>query len=244
MSELHYQLTPTNALSENIQERMFELMRSNYDFVTKDNFLFDLNQKQYIGLLRDAEQIIQGFTTFAINPKNCGTSEYNILFSGDTIISPEHWGSLELIRGFCQSVGQFIATDMQKKWYWYLLSKGHRTYMYMPLFFESYYPSVVPSAVDAELAAIADAVSQRLYPKYWQKAAGTLKFDTKMGQLTPELAAATFQKAKKQHVAFFLKQNPKFYEGEELVCITPLHPENVKSFAKEIIINAIQKHTL
>jgi hypothetical protein len=242
MSELHYQLTPTNALSPNIQARMFELMCHNYDFITKDNFVLDLNQKQYVGLLFDTAQIVQGFTTFAINPKNCGSSEYNILFSGDTIISPEYWGSLELIRGFCQSVGQFMATDMQKKWYWYLLSKGHRTYMYMPLFFEAYHPSVSPSASDAVLAEIADAVSQRLYPQYWQKEFGTLKFETKIGQLTPELASATFQKAKKQHVAFFLKQNPKFYEGEELVCITQLHPDNMKGIAKEITLNAIKKH--
>jgi hypothetical protein len=94
------------------------------------------------------------------------------------------------------------------------------------------------------LAAIADAVSQCLYPKYWQKELGILKFDTKIGQLTPKLAEATFQKAKKQHVAFFLKKNPQFYEGEELVCITDLNPNNAKGFAKEIIVNAMKLNSL
>jgi hypothetical protein len=244
MSELHYELTPKNAIAATTQQRMFELMRSNYDFMTKDNFLADLNQKQYVGLLYDKEQTVQGFTTYAINPQNCGTSEYNILFSGDTIIAPEHWGSHELTRGFCKSVGQFMAWDIHKKWYWYLLSKGHRTYMYLPLFFEAYYPSVAPSSSDNLLAAIADAVSQCLYPKYWQKELGILKFDTKIGQLTPKLAEATFQKAKKQHVAFFLKKNPQFYEGEELVCITDLNPNNAKGFAKEIIVNAMKLNSL
>lgn len=240
MTELHYQLVARNTLSFETMERMFELMRQNYDFVAHETFLTDLNQKQYVGVLYDTSKVLQGFTTYSINPQNCGTSDYNILFSGDTIVSPEHWGTQELVRGFCHSVGQFIASDTSKKWYWYLLSKGHRTYMYLPLFFENYYPSVNSAPNEAILRDIVNAVSKKMYPKYWLPDLGILRFDSHLGQLNPHLAESTFQKAKKPHIAFFLQRNPKFYEGEELVCLTELSPENAKRMAKEYILKGME----
>jgi hypothetical protein len=244
MSELHYRLAKRSELSTLMQYRMLELMRSYYDYVTDHIFFEDLHQKQYVCLLEDNAQLIQGFTTFAINPKNCGTSTYNILFSGDTIIAPEHWGSQALVRGFCHSVGQFIQTDPQKEWYWYLLSKGHRTYLYLPLFFEEYCPALTPTANEPVLQNIIQEVSSKVYAKYWQKDLGILRFDSKIGQLTPELAQATFDKANKPHIGFFLKKNPKFYEGEELVCLTRLAPENMKRLAKEVLLQSLQQSTL
>ncbi len=239
MNELHYKLVARKTLAANTIERMFDLMRHNYDFVEHAVFLSDLSQKQYVGVLFDNQEVLQGFTTYAINPSDCGTSDYNILFSGDTILSPEHWGTQELVRGFCHSVGQFIASDTTKKWYWYLLSKGHRTYMYLPLFYEHYYPSINPPPNEALLRDIVDAVSQKIYPKYWHPDLGILRFDRHLGQLSPQLAEATFQKANKPHIAFFLKRNPKFFEGEELVCLTELTPDNLKRLAKEYILKGM-----
>ena len=239
MNELNYQLVSRKTLSDADIERMFDLMRQNYDFVSKEIFLSDLAQKQHVGLLFDTNQNIQGFTTYAINPQDCGTNEYHILFSGDTILSPEYWGTQELVRGFCHSVGQFIASDTSKKWYWYLLSKGHRTYMYLPLFFEKYYPSINSNDNDTALKEIVHQVSLKIYPKYWQKDLGILRFDKHLGQLNPALAEATFQKSNKPHIAFFISKNPKFYEGEELVCLAELSPENMKRFAKEHILKGM-----
>ena len=241
MAELHYQLVARNTLSMDTVERMFDLMQHHYDYMSHDTFLSDLNQKQYVGVLYDNENIVQGFTTYAINPKNCGTMDYNILFSGDTILSPEHWGTQELVRGFCHSVGQFAASDKTKKWYWYLLSKGHRTYMYLPLFFEGYYPSLNPPPNELILRSVVNEVSQKMYPKYWLPDLGILRFDGHFGQLSKELAEGTFQKANKPHIAFFLQKNPQFFEGEELVCLTELTPDNLKRIAKEYILKGMNE---
>jgi hypothetical protein len=108
--------------------------------------------------------------------------------------------------------------------------------MYLPLFYENYYPAIKPAPNEAELKAIVQAVSSKLYPRYWLPDLGILRFDKHLGQLSPALAEATFQKAHKPHIAFFLQRNPKFYEGEELVCLAPLNPENMKRFAKEHMV--------
>ena len=135
-SKLRYTNILTKDLTQASLGRMFLIMEQNYSSISRISFDKDLENKQFIGVLKDTNNVIQGFTTYAINPCETGTLEYNILFSGDTIISPEYWGSQELVKGWCKTVGGLIAGSPEKKWYWFLLSKGHRTYMYLPLFFE------------------------------------------------------------------------------------------------------------
>ena len=140
-SKLRYTNIFTKDLTQASLGRMFLIMEQNYSSISRISFDKDLENKQFIGVLTDNNKVIQGFTTYGINPYETGTPEYNILFSGDTIISPEYWGSQELVKGWCKTVGRLIAGSPEKKWYWFLLSKGHRTYMYLPLFFEKYYPA-------------------------------------------------------------------------------------------------------
>jgi hypothetical protein len=139
---LEFVLLKREELNETDIHRMYELMEQSYDHVNYQTFVHDLSNKDYVGLLFDKFKVIQGFTTFGINPKGTGTAQYSIIFSGDTIISPHHWGTQEMMRGWGISVGKIMASDITKTWYWFLLSKGHRTYMYLPLFFNENYPSI------------------------------------------------------------------------------------------------------
>ncbi len=217
------------------------MMAASYSSMERPVFERDLDKKQMVGLILDEQEVVQGFTTFAINPKDCGTENYNILFSGDTIISPNHWGSLVMVKGWCTAVGEIIATDRSKDWYWYLLSKGHRTYMYLPLFFHEYYPSVHDGSQDEKLKSIADRVSAILYPKYWLPKAGVLKFESDAGALSSELAQGTYARKKNEQVAFFLEKNPGFYRGDELVCTAELHPDNFKRSAKDYVLQGMNR---
>ncbi len=234
-SSLHHKLFSIEEIGTAHRERMFQLMAENYDNMNPNIFYKDLNNKQLAGLFFDAEDELQGFTTYAVNPKSSGGVDYHIVFSGDTIISPAHWGSQVMMQSWCYTIGQIIVTDPTKKWYWYLMSKGHRTYMYLPLFFTDYFPSIKPSQQDDELNKIVAEVSNKLYPKYWLPDEGIIKFKESMGELKPELVEGTYQKRNKPHVAFFLEKNPGFYRGEELVCLAPLHPENFNRSAKTFI---------
>jgi len=221
---LSNQLIPIGQLSSVQRTRMYDLFAANYDKTSEQQFFDDLSNKQFILLLTDEVNIIQGFSTVGVNPKGCGTADYNILFSGDTIISPEHWGTQELAKGFTETVGKLVASDEEKDWYWFLMSKGHRTYMYLAIFFEAYYPHVKEG--HPKLKQILDKVAFTLFGNYWKPEADLIVFPESMGELSSELAQGTFDKQKNKHVAFFLEKNPRFYKGEELACITPLHLEN------------------
>lgn len=239
-SELTFQLVALDSLAENQKSRMFHLMHENYNKVTEDIFFHDLSNKEWIGLIMDHSGLIHGFTTFVINPKGVGGSHYHIIFSGDTVIAPAYWGSQIMMQGWCRAVGSFIASDMTKPWYWYLLSKGHRTYMYLPLFFEYFYPSPNPGQMNAELRKLADEVSSKLFGEYWYPKEGVIRFDASRGELKAELSEATFQKKGSLIANFFLNKNPRFYEGEELVCTALIHPDKVFRSARAFILEGMQ----
>jgi hypothetical protein len=239
-SILKFELLKLESVLINQKKRMFQLMCENYNEVSESNFYEDLKNKQWVGIIKDEKKCIQGFTTFAINPNGTGGDSYNIIFSGDTVISPTYWGSQVMMQGWCQSVGRFISGDPMKPWYWYLLSKGHRTYMYLPLFFENYFPSMTPTPLEADLKIIASQVSSKLYNGYWQQKEGIIRFDKSNGELKPELIEATYQKKGSSIVKFFLEKNPSFHNGEELVCIALIHPSVMLRSAKNYVLEGMQ----
>lgn len=234
---LSYNLYQRQELGSSAIKRMYQLMEQNYNCVTEESFTYDLSNKELVGILSDADGIIQGFTTFAVNPANTGTYTYNILFSGDTIISPQYWGTQELAKGWCKTVGGLIAGDPDKKWYWFLMSKGHRTYMYLPLFFEKYFPASDNTEED-DLFPIVDRCARAMYGDCWKPKLGVISFDESHG----ELKQSCFKPAKKsRHVDFFLEKNPGFYKGDELTCMADLSIENFKRFTKSAILEGMQQ---
>jgi hypothetical protein len=239
-SSLEFQLSEVASLKEIVLQRMYFLMNENYNKVSESNFYSDLNKKDWVGLITNESGKIQGFTTFAINPAGSGTKSYNILFSGDTILAPEHWGSQVMMQGWCNSVGRFIAGDPDKLWYWYLLSKGHRTYMYLPLFFQHYFPAINPGEEYSQLTKVANEVSIKLFDKYWIPEDGVIRFDQSLGELKPELTEATYQKKGSDFVKFFIEKNPGFFKGEELVCIGLIDPEYLLRSAKTLVLEGMK----
>ncbi len=224
--ELSGEALPVWKLRPEEVRRMFHLMECHYEAVSEASFIRDLNNKDYVCLLRREDRLIMGFSTLAVNPYGVRESGVNILFSGDTIVSPECWGSSALVRLFCRTVGGLMATDTDKAWYWYLISKGHRTYQYLPLFCRTYYPAMEPMR-QAPLVDLAARISFSLFGNAWKREEGVLRFPHSQGQLNAKLAGDTWRKAHNPQVDFFLKKNPGFHQGEELVCLASLAPENV-----------------
>jgi len=216
----------THKLSDSSIDRMYRILCSNYNKTSKQQFLVDLSKKDFIILLIDSEEIIQGFSTQAILSISSGVEEYKILFSGDTIINPKYWGTQELVKEFGRLVGELIYTQNQYKWYWFLISKGHRTYSYLHLFFAEYYPGL-PEKNNESLKPILNQIARKLFPEYWHPDSGLIIFPTSMGELTPELVEGSYKRQKNKHTKFFLDRNPEFYNGHELACIAPLTMQNL-----------------
>ena len=231
--ELLYKQVKVSDLSIINVDQMYCLMQENYDFVELDRFKSDMYKKDLVGILIDSRNVIQGFTTFSLNPFGYENSDYNILFSGDTVISSNYTGTQELAKGWCKTAGYFLANSPDKKLFWYLMSKGYRTYLYLPFFFNSYYPNIEKED-SYEYHKIANHVSYHLFEDNWCSKQGVIKFDKSLGQMKSVHVEKSFSKSNR-HVKFFISKNPGFVNGEELVCITEISIGNLKRYAKDLV---------
>ncbi len=211
------------ALSDAQEARMFELMERHYDCVDPARFREDLAWKDQVVLLFDDAGQIQGFTTIALNPKNTAGPDYDLFYSGDTVVAREHWGSQELVHGFSRAAG--LHQRPGRRLIWFLLSKGHRTYLYLTLFAKRYYPSAEPARCHDSLRPIIDHAAPRLFGDAWKPSLGIVRFPASQGQLKEDFIDTS---RANRHVRFFLERNPGFAEGDELVCATELTPENLR----------------
>ena len=236
-SALPYELVSREDLSEESVVRMHGLMETCYDHVSFDRFTEDLARKDWVLMLTDPSGEIQGFSTLALNPCGLEESGYDVLYSGDTVIHPEYWGGQSLVRGFFDKVGSILASR-GKPLFWYLLSKGHRTYMYLPLFFKRYFPAVEQSREFPMGSSLAAFCSERLFPGNWQPDRGVLHFSERHGQVNEGLAEDTRSRIGHPQVDFFMERNPGFAEGDELVCVTELSLENLRRPATRLLMEA------
>lgn len=224
--ELRFDLVAPERLDRAARESMFALMRANYDGVDPDRFESDLAGKDLVILLREPGGAIRGFSTAAFNPGGLGADGYDVIFSGDTIVSPEYWGSPSLSQGFRSVLGGFKAVCGGRPLYWFLISKGYRTYLYLPLYFRRYHPAAEPGRSDG-LSDIADACARTLFGGAWDAASGVIRFAEPLDRLKPHLAGVAPGKSENPHVRFFLERNPGFAAGDELACVVRVDRENL-----------------
>ena len=80
------------------EKEMFLLMDTFYDHMNEDIFLDDLNKKHYCILLKNKAGEIMGFSTQQILSFEIDGESIHGVFSGDTIIHKDYWGSMELFK--------------------------------------------------------------------------------------------------------------------------------------------------
>jgi hypothetical protein len=114
--------------------------------------------------------------------------------------------------------------------YWFLISKGYKTYRYLPLFFREYYPRhATPTPPWAK--SVIDVLGRQKYPRAYDPTAGIIRAGSTACRLRRHVAAVTFAKLRDPAVSFFVETNPGHELGDELCCIAPLTRENFSNAA-------------
>ena len=208
---------------------MYALYSAYYDEVSEAAFVRDLRCKQYVIQLL-SEQHLRGFSTIALMNDSVEGQPVRAIFSGDTIIHHDAWGEQSLATAFCEFAGRTCAVNPTVPLYWFLISKGHRTYRYLRSFAKKYYPHHslhTPPEIQATLNALA---SQRFGSNY-DPLTGLVTFSQPAGRLKPEWDGMRAHLTARPEVRFFVERNPGYFRGDELACITELSSANLRSFA-------------
>ena len=211
--------------------RMYSVYQSNYDATSFSDFKDDLGEKTFVIQLMTEDDLIVGFTTLAWYPvlHPLTNEPLRIVYSGDTIIEPAYWGTQALPAAWCHLAGEIKARFPRERLLWFLIVKGYRTYRYLPLFTRSYYPSFDQKADDFK--SVADLLARKKFGSLYDSESGVVHFPVSKGHLNPELASVKDHLRAKPDVAFFFERNPGYVRGDELVCLTELSVQNMKSVA-------------
>ncbi len=207
---------------------MYRLMQKHYKNVDQFEFEDDLAEKKWTVLLIEAASgTIKGFSTQMVFEHCYGDDILLIFFSGDTIIDSNHWGSQVLPNTVARLMQQEHLKFPDKKLYWMLISKGFRTYRYLPAFFNSFYPRYDRQTPLWEIGLI-NSLGRRKFADQYNAHKGVVVPSGHSPSLKKEFATLSKAHQTNPHVQFFLQANPGFRLGEELVCIARFDEQNLK----------------
>ena len=214
---------------------MFELLSSNYDCVEQAQFDADLDEKDEALLLQDNAGEVQGFSTLKYWDEEFEGEPLRILFSGDTIIDSAHWGSQSLAFSWIQRAGRLKAEAPDRRLFWFLIVKGHRTYRYLPTFAVDFHPDW---RTDEQiwLKRLADHLAFERFGSQYLADKGVVHFQRPMGQLVQRLAEPRSNEMARPEVRYFLERNPGFRQGDELVCVCELAESNLRPIARRVFL--------
>ena len=165
-------------------------------------------------LLRDADGRTVGFSTQRLLAEIPGTGGARFLFSGDTIVAPEHWNTPYLAGCFGHLMLRLIREHPRTPLYWFLISKGFRTYRFLPVFFARFWPDPRSPAPPGG-AELLRTVAAWKFGACYDAADGLVK-DAAGDRLAEPLAAVPEAKRRDPHTRFFLERNPQYALGHEL----------------------------
>ena len=214
-------------LSESDGHELYVLFRRYYANTHRKRFLSDLSEKHWLIRMSDNGRLV-GFSTQQL----IEFEGNRFLFSGDTIVHPDYWNKSHLAGAFGHLFLR-IAAQTDSPLYWFLISKGFRTYRFLPVFFNRFYPHHAEN--DAALKPLLDAVASAKFGVHYKPARGLIEFDGTKDYLSDKMADIPLNRQNDPHIAFFSRANPTYRKGTELACIALLSHRNLTACGRRVI---------
>lgn len=224
-SSLKARTLKIHQLKEKQIEDMFYLFGHFYDNVSFDRFKNDLKNKSRVILMIDKKKTIKGFSTLHDFDYLHEGINYRILYSGDTIIAPEYWGTSVLTMAFLKHMIKLKIKYPTRPVWWFLISKGYKTYLLLANNFINYYPRYDKKTPSGHLGLL-KGLSDKLYPGRYNDQTGVIEFkDGEHEKLKESIAPITDElKERYPKIKFFEESNPHWKMGNELSCIGEVDP--------------------
>jgi hypothetical protein len=205
----------------------FALFRATYENACHERFEHDLAEKQHIILLYDsATDALKGFSTVLVREVETPSGPATVVFSGDTVIDREYWGQKQLQLAFARLL---VTLKLRAPWrplYWFLVSKGYRTYLLLANAFPRSVPRV-GRADDATLRSVLDDLAVERFGNQYDVARGVVRYTTPHERVREGVAPVTQAAMQNAHVRFFVERNSEHAAGVELACLADVRVADV-----------------
>lgn len=215
---------PRAALAAASERSMFGLLRSHFLGVDRETFEADLSEKNWVILLEDQRGVLRGFSTLLVSERQALDRSVTVVYSGDTIVAREWWGSPALPMTWLRAVESIAPGCGDHDVYWLLLTSGFRTYRFLPVFFRDFVPR--PGRAGGADGALLQVLAAAQFGARFDAQTGTVRL-ARPQVLVPELLDVPAGRTRDRHVAFFLERNPGYVRGDELACLARLADDNL-----------------
>lgn len=216
-----------NDLGPDDLSAMFVLFADYYANVSEEQFQHDLLKKEHVFVLKDSRSLeIKGFSTIVSLETTLNGKPVRGLFSGDTVVHHDYWGQGTLGVAFLKYLFLQKLKKPTQPLYWFLISKGYKTYLLMANNFKTHYPRFETETPPA-IKQIIDAFSQSLYPEHYDSERGIIQFSDQQANFKDCLKADVTPItddliASNQRIAYFASQNRRWQDGDELACVAEM----------------------
>jgi hypothetical protein len=229
------QLNRIADVTEKQRDEMFALMEMYYENMDRAVFESDLAEKDWIiQLVEPQSGVVRGFSTQMLIDLELQGRPVAALFSGDTIVDREYWGNNPLTQIWGRFALWLMDTNPGPELYWFLITKGYKTYRFLPVFFHEFYPRFdVPTPRRAQ--RLIDALGRHKFAASYDDPMGIVRAERFGCRLRPNVAEITPGRSLDPHVQFFAARNPGHERGDELCCIAPLTRANFRPAAYRAI---------
>lgn len=235
MSDYLTAIKRISELDEALLQQLVALYLNYYDGSSQEKVIADLKEKTEVLLLFHEGQLV-GFTSLLLYSRLWRGETIRIVYSGDTVVDRRHWGQQALAFAWITRMGELKSQAPGCPLYWFVIVKGHRTFKYLPTFGKSFHPHW--SEVSSELKLLADTLAKEKFGDAYNQETGVVEFTESQGHLREDIAYPTEEEMAKESVQFFLKANPNYLRGHELVCLCELEEHNMKPLTKRIFRKA------
>lgn len=222
---------PRASLREAERKAMYAVFRQNFDGIRREWFDQDLDEKNHVILLERTDGHVIGFSTLLLYDTEYRGERFNVVYSGDTIVDRDAWGSSALPRAWIKTVLDLKEDDARLMWL--LIVSGFRTYRFLPVFFKHFFPSHDGSATPETLALL-DKLARERFGSLYDTKRNIVRFPHPQ-RLRSDLAAIPPGRRGHSHVAHFERLNPGHAQGDELVCVTEIDVRNLTHAGKRML---------
>lgn len=220
---------------------MWAVFRSYYADISRDRFLSDLSEKQFVILLRDkGDQSLQGFSTIQVLRRSFEGQPYIAVYSGDTIINQAYWGQTALQGAFYRFLMGLMLRNPLTPLYWFLISKGYKTYLLVSRGCPDHWPRHDQATPNRVLGMI-DQLATEKFGSDWKPEKGVLQFEKPAGRLKEGVAPIDDKALQHADIRFFAQSNPGHEKGDELCCLAAINMKLGVFYVNKLIKKTIRR---
>lgn len=227
---MNVEFTRVRAVEPRDRDAMFALMEDHFETMVRDRFEEDLNGKDWALLVKEGGRVI-GFTTVQLLDRPDAPCQPVAIYSGDTLVDSKYRTGATFVKGWFAAMRFLQKQYAGRPLYWLLICSSFRTYRFLPVYWRRFHPSHGNGAPDM-WRKLMNELAHAQFGEGYDPVSGIVRLPY------PQVLHAHFReipggRIANTDIAFFARRNPGHVYGDELVCLTRIHEENLTAIGRK-----------